>query len=102
MQAGFTVCEVGRHQIQQVLLIQIGQQGGDIPVQAETQFHRKQSGGAVLRFLDEHGGRHCSLQSLGWGTWQTNDSPPLGSQTWIYQCMKSRVASALHLPWPSM
>ena len=53
MQTGFTVCDSWRHQLQQVLLIQTGQQSGDIPTQTEAQLHREESGGAVLRLFDQ-------------------------------------------------
>ena len=53
MNPRLTVCDRWRHQLQQVLLIQTGQQSGDIPVQAETQLHREESGGAVLRLFDQ-------------------------------------------------
>ena len=53
MEASLTVCEVGRHQLQQTLLAQTGQQGGDIPVQTEAQLYREQPGGAVVRLFDE-------------------------------------------------
>jgi hypothetical protein len=53
MNPRLTVCEVGRHQLQQELLIQTGQQSGDIPVQAETQLYREESGGAISRLFDQ-------------------------------------------------
>ena len=53
MEAGFTVCEVGRHQLQQILLAQTGQQSGNMPTQTETQLYREKSGGAVLRLFDQ-------------------------------------------------
>ena len=53
MQAGFTVCEVGGHQLQQALLIQTGQQSGDIPTQTEAQLYREESGGAISRLFDQ-------------------------------------------------
>ena len=53
MEASLTVCEVGRHQLQQILLAQTGQQGGDIPVQTEAQLYREESCGAVLRLFDQ-------------------------------------------------
>ena len=62
MQASLTVCEVGGHQLQQALLIQTGQQSGDIPTQTEAQLHREEPGGAVLRLFDECDGRHGALQ----------------------------------------
>ena len=62
MEASLTVCEVGRHQLQQILLIQTGQQGGDIPTQTEAQLYREQPGGAVVRLFDEQGGCHGALQ----------------------------------------
>jgi len=58
MEAGFTVCEVGGHQLQQILLAQTGQQGGDVSALAEAQFYREKSGGAVVRLFDEQGGCH--------------------------------------------
>ena len=62
MQASLTVCEVGGHQLQQILLAQTGQQSGDIPTQTEAQFYREESGGAVVRLFDEQGGCHGALQ----------------------------------------
>jgi len=62
MEASLTVREVGRHHLQQELLIQTGQQSGDIPAQTEAQLYREQPGGAVVRLFDEHGGRHGALQ----------------------------------------
>jgi hypothetical protein len=53
MEASLTVCEVGRHQLQQALLIQTGQQSADIFAQTEAQLYREQPGGAVLRLFDE-------------------------------------------------
>jgi len=53
MEASLTVCEVGGHQLQQALLIQTGQQSGDIPTQTEAQLYREESGGAVLRLFDQ-------------------------------------------------
>ena len=53
MQAGFTVRDSWRHQLQQVLLIQTGQQGGDIPVQTEAQLYREESGGTISRLFDQ-------------------------------------------------
>ena len=53
MNPRLTVCEVGRHQLQQALLIQTGQQSADIFAQTEAQLYREQPGGAVLRLFDE-------------------------------------------------
>ncbi len=53
MQAGLTDCEVGGHQLQQILLAQTGQQSGNIPTQTETQLYREESGGAISRLFDQ-------------------------------------------------
>jgi len=53
MQASLTICDRWRHQLQQVLLTQTGQQSGDIPAQTEAQLYREQPGGAVVRLFDE-------------------------------------------------
>ena len=53
MNPRLTVCDRWRHQLQQILLAQTGQQGGDVSTQTETQLHREESGGAVSRLFDE-------------------------------------------------
>ena len=53
MNPRLTVCDSWRHQLQQILLAQTGQQGGDIPALAEAQFYREQPGAAVVRLFEQ-------------------------------------------------